>query len=300
MIDKSPFPSQDGSSIDSSRIIRADYKDLSYAALCVEAQSQWRNGTGIWEGLGDEGRYSECGLVLVADASGAQVEGMGGTEYVHRSMENVRALLAETGVEDVEDQVVELLDRKEIVEVCRTRGGGTGDSGYVNWTSGWADAEEAMRFVRARCEEQRDIDFLTGEVVGIVERKVGAKHRGGEEESVVDGVELSDGRVLRAGLTVLATGAWTPGLLDLEGRANSTGQVVAYVDVTEEEEERYEDMPVMLNLSTGMSLYTPRDRKSNLRTCTCRPLRLPPFQRRPQNSAPLPRLRQQGPHPPPH
>lgn len=65
VVDRSPFPSPDGSSIDASRIIRADYKDPAYASLAAAAQEEWRK-QGKDE-LGGEGRYTESRLVLVAD-----------------------------------------------------------------------------------------------------------------------------------------------------------------------------------------------------------------------------------------
>jgi sarcosine oxidase/L-pipecolate oxidase len=52
---------------------------------------------------------------------------------------------------------------------------------------------------------------------------------------------------------VLATGAWTPGLVNLEGRTVATGQTLAYLKLTEEEYQEIKDIPVVFNLSNGMS-----------------------------------------------
>lgn len=178
--------------------------------------------------LGGEGRYHESGLVIVGDTS----------EYVTQSMGNVKAVFG--------DKVVYLKDREAIKEACGT-GGGTGKSGYVNYASGWADAEAGMRFLRGRVEGGGNVEVLVGEVESLV-------YGGGER---VGGVRLKDGRVLRAELTILAAGAWTPGLVDLEGRAVATGQVMAYIEVSEEEEARYKDMPVILNFTSGLFVLPP-------------------------------------------
>lgn len=241
LIDRSPFPAPDAASIDSSRIIRADYKDRAYATLCARAQHAWRQGSGVWAGLGDEDRYNESGLVLVADRNAP-----GGSEYVAKSMENVSKILKGEGREGA---VVALKDKDEIKKYCKTMGGSSGDFGYYNPASGWADAEKAMRFMRMRCEERGDVVFETGEVVELIE-STGEK----EGHTRVAGVRLRDGREILAGTTVLATGAWTGGLVDLTGRAVATGQVLAYVKLTPEEEARYHDMPVILNFSSGVSL----------------------------------------------
>ena len=70
------------SSVDTSRIIRADYSDPYYADLAAEAQSHWRR-TGDDE-LGGQGRYSEPGLLLTAER--------GRDAYVQAALENVRRI----------------------------------------------------------------------------------------------------------------------------------------------------------------------------------------------------------------
>ncbi|KAF8415988.1 hypothetical protein BGX38DRAFT_1281077 [Terfezia claveryi] len=209
VIDRHPFPAPDGSSIDSSRIVRADYKDPHYASLCLAAQARWRAGTGVWDGLGSDGRYTESGLVMVMDKEDA---GIPGEEKL--------------GGEEMAKKVVELNNKEEIRGVCGTNGGGSGVEGYVNWLSGWADAKEAMRFVRKRCEERGDIEFLVGEVVSLVEMPSGE----------VKGVGLKDGSKVMGELTVMA-----------------------YVKVTKEEEEKWKCIPVMLNITTGLFLLPPRN-----------------------------------------
>ncbi|KAH8770570.1 putative fructosyl amino acid protein [Hyaloscypha finlandica] len=236
LLDRNPFPSPDGSSIDTSRIIRADYSDPSYASLAASAQSLWRQ-QGPSE-LGGEGRYSECGLVLVAD------KGQQGERYVQESLENVRKISGQEG----EGTIRELKNRKEIDEAVGT-GGGSGDWGYVNTSSGWADAEEGMKWMRRRAEATNGISFVVGEATCLL--KNGNK---------ILGATLKDGSTLKAELTIVATGAWTGKLIDLRGRATATGQVLCYLDLTEQEQERLGKMPVLLNMSTGMFIIPPKNR----------------------------------------
>ncbi|KAI9786656.1 MAG: hypothetical protein M1839_006207 [Geoglossum umbratile] len=225
VLDRSPFPSPDGSSIDSSRIIRADYADPAYASLAAEAQALWR---GKW---GEEGRYSESGLVMVADE--------GKADYVQKSFENVR------GLQDVK-AIEELKERRDIDRTMGT-GGGSGAWGYVNWNSGWADAETGIRFARKLCEESGRVRFVTAEVVRLA-------RKGGQ----VIGVELRHGKIT-ADLVVLATGAWTGKLIDLRGRADASGHILAYLELTPHEQQRLGGMPILLNFSTGMFIIPPRN-----------------------------------------
>jgi sarcosine oxidase/L-pipecolate oxidase len=224
VLDRLPFPAVDGSSIDGSRIVRADYASAAYSRLCRAAQVVWRglDASHPLHGIGDEKRYTQCGLVLVAES--------GGNAYVDKSyatvvVEGECAVELLSGVEDVR-------------RVCKT-GGCWGHGGYVNWSSGWADAEAAMRFLRRRVEATGNVGFETGEVVALL-----------EDAGVVRGVRLRDGREIGAELTVLATGAWTPGLVDLAGRSVATGQVLGYLRLPDD--ETLKDMPVVFNLSTGI------------------------------------------------
>ncbi len=94
MVDRSTdpdvFPSRDASSIDTSRIVRADYSDAAYAALAAEAQVEWRRqGPGD---LGGEGRYTESGLVVVADVPSPVENKKTGMDYVRSSWRERRGL----------------------------------------------------------------------------------------------------------------------------------------------------------------------------------------------------------------
>lgn len=91
------FPPPDAASVDSSRIIRADYADPYYAALGAEAQEQWRQ-MGDDE-LGGQGRYSESGFVLTANNPPVvNVTKKSGMDYTKESWANVAAIAESTGL----------------------------------------------------------------------------------------------------------------------------------------------------------------------------------------------------------
>ena len=129
-------------------------------------------------------------------------------------------------------------------------GGGSGSYGYLNKTSGWADAEGGMRWLRRKVEETGRVKFLTGTVTALSYS---------EDLSTVTGAILPKGETLVADLTILAAGAWTPSLIDLQGRAEATGQVIAYLGLSDEEQKRLENIPVMLSFTSGMFIIQPRN-----------------------------------------
>jgi len=204
--------------------------------LAASAQELWRDTSPT--GWGGEGRYEESGLLVAANK--------GDDDYVWKSFENVTRLAR---VDGTEVKVQKLDDKTEIQRMIGT-GGHSGDWGYINRSSGWADAEAAMKFARRKVEDMDRVALLTGTAKRLLFR--GRK---------VIGVELDDssGGQLHAELVILATGAWTGTLVDLRGRATATGQVLAYVAITAAEQSRLGKMPVILNISTGHFIIPPRN-----------------------------------------
>lgn len=58
-------------------------------------------------------------------------------------------------------------------------------------------------------------------------------------------------------MTILATGAWTPTLLDTRGVASARAQCSAYIPVSAAEAAALKDMPVHLNLASGCFVFPP-------------------------------------------
>lgn len=190
VLDRSPFPSPDGSSIDTSRIIRADYSDPAYASLASAAQEEWRKQGK--DDLGGEGRYTESGLVLVAD------KGVQGEHYVRESYVNVLKLMSDSGDKDA----VQRLDSREMIEEAASTGGGSGVWGYVNRRSGWADAEAGMVWLREQVEKTGRVHFVYAEVESLLKS---------QDNKKVLGVKLKNGEEMHADLTVRIVIPFLPG-----------------------------------------------------------------------------------------
>jgi sarcosine oxidase/L-pipecolate oxidase len=144
-----------------------------------------------------------------------------------------------------EGTVYELKDSAEIKNCVRT-GGTNGNWGYINRRSGWADAEASMIWLRQQVEATKRVTFLVGTVSSLLYTS----------DTSVEGVTLSDNTTLKADLTILATGAWTPTLVDLRGRCQATGQVLSYLDITDAEQASLEKMPVFLKVARHGYGYT--------------------------------------------
>ncbi|KAF3491507.1 uncharacterized protein GIQ15_01024 [Arthroderma uncinatum] len=233
LIEAAPtIPNPHGSSVDSSRILRADYANPAYSRLANSALTQWRSTP--W---GHDGRHHQNGLVLVSSTAT-------GHEYMRRSYENVKRLNP--------DAVQELPSAADIRRVVPGYGVGSHvNGGYVNWDSAWGNAEAGVRYAKKKLDEMGRVRFLVGQVERLLIDEA--------EGSKVTGVRLSDGQTLSADLVVLATGAWTGKLIDLRGRAEATGHSLAYIRLTDEEQRKLNDIPTLLDFSTGMFIIPPRN-----------------------------------------
>ena len=245
-------------SLDSSRIVRADYASPAYSSLGQSAQKLWRQGWG-----GSE-NYHENGFVLTCDNNGdregTEDETGKGMRYVDSSLANVRELEKEHGYGLQQKSAQDLRNKEEIVSIMKGLEGADGDKGYVNWSSGWVDAGGAVRHVRGRIaelgaeREKKGLGTVTWKTAKVERLLFSSAPSTGK---VVTGVVLSDSQELYAQLTILCTGAWTSKLLDVRKYLTSTGQVLSYIQLTPFEAESMKDMPVLMNMSTGMFAIPP-------------------------------------------
>ncbi|KAL5338672.1 FAD dependent oxidoreductase [Aspergillus crustosus] len=235
LLEASPtIPNPHGSSVDTSRIIRADYSHPTYAKLAAEATDLWRCTD--W---GHEGRYTQNGLLLVYPHGDSTAK-----EYTSKSYHNVKAL----------GENAQFLPTKQDVLSAAPAYGETLNvaGGYVNWSSGWADAETGVRFAKQKLDAEGKVHFVTGKVSRLLISE--------KDNRTVTGVVLQDSNTtITADLVILATGAWTASLIDLRGRAVSTGQAIAYMHISDDEQRRLENMPTILNFATGIFIIPPRN-----------------------------------------
>jgi sarcosine oxidase/L-pipecolate oxidase len=185
---------------------------------------------------------------------------------VKASLENVRKLNGrekgkerekvetQQGIKEPEDSIEYLEDDEAVRRVMHMEGTGkgVGEWGYVNWRSGWADAAGTIIETRRKIQEIADTR-------GGVEWVSGSAARLLFSPSRIEGILLNSGQSLHANLTILAAGAWSSYLLprSLKSLVSATGQVLAYLQLTPEESKRLENIPVLLNESTGMFLIPP-------------------------------------------
>ncbi|KAK4949836.1 hypothetical protein LTR10_011678 [Elasticomyces elasticus] len=235
------LPNPSGSSVDANRIVRADYAYKHYARLALEAQEHWRDQSP--EGWGGEGRYHEPGFVLTADAHR--------DEYLKSSLESVRSLAQECNQSWLDPAKVYALTSRDEIRKASGYQDVSGDHGYANFNSGWANAEACVAYALKRLRKEG------GDRVTIRSGTKVARLLFSSDQCT--GAELADEEQIKADLTILAAGAWSPSLIDLQGRCLATGQTLAFIDITDEEQASMRDRPTVMNMSNGMFIIPPRE-----------------------------------------
>lgn len=224
LIDKK-VPCRQGASWDWTKVIRADYTDIFYTKLAVEAKDVWRSNPLY------SGNYHETGLVWV-DESG----------FSNAVTENYSAL----GV----DEKWEMVSVKDL----KTSYGGIFSEAefgnlqniYLNKSSGWVEASKALTAV-IEVAASAGVQLIESEASNLMFDDVGS----------CVGVRTMDGQVFLGEKIVLAAGAETAKILvtsapDLPqlhvgSRLSAAGLITGVLNLDPDEVIRHQGTPVFLH-----------------------------------------------------
>jgi sarcosine oxidase/L-pipecolate oxidase len=260
-------PTPWSASVDSSRIVRSDYADPLYTHLGMRAMEHWR-GSKPEEPLktfeNDASReevdwkqwYTQSGVIYLQSEALSE-DNKNVKDYVGLALENNKTatenkvevltradqIASAIGLGSDESESPDDINRKKI-------GSSWSGIGFVNWSSGWANAEGALQELWQVVKKEGLVNLRDGIVSKL---KIGTE----SDRQVATGVVLSDGNVIPADLVIVAAGAWSPSQVDLSGQAAARGQVMAYLKLSDVEFERLRNIPVILSLKTGMFVIPP-------------------------------------------
>ncbi|OQD68908.1 hypothetical protein PENPOL_c002G09246 [Penicillium polonicum] len=224
VLDRHVPPVVDGSSVDISRIIRADYADPVYSQMALEAYKGW---TSTYSNF-----YHQSGFIMLSETPE--------NPYVEGSKRNI---LDKGGHVDEFSNINQMSSIYPSIEANLPS-----SSGYHNPVGGWADAAGSISHLASECSVA-GVSFITGPR-GTVDSLRHSSNR-------VVGVNFADGTHLLASQVILATGAWSNRLLDLSHTASSSGQPVGFIQLTPAEASKFAQTPVMINMTTGVFSFPP-------------------------------------------
>jgi sarcosine oxidase/L-pipecolate oxidase len=244
LIDRYEPPVPDGTSTDTTRVIRADYHDPLYSKLAIEAQEKIKNDPDLKQ------FYFRSGMIYASAGPGQHLHRIWDKEYsAAKVLEGQRIQKGQFGKEGyVRDLFTheELFKRVNGGEPTLEAGEKQWKKGYLNEDVAFVNAEECMRAYYHKLKRQSNVAFKFVPAKKLI-----------LEGNVAKGVELENGEVLKADLVILAAGPWSNVLLDLRDQVTVTGHEVAWLKLSPEMEKRYRNMPISTNFTTGFNSFPP-------------------------------------------
>ncbi|KAL6702383.1 hypothetical protein ACN47E_002349 [Coniothyrium glycines] len=223
VLDRFPPPVPDGSSVDISRVIRPDYADKFYAKLGLEAMEGWESEYKDY--------FYRSGLLCASQNVNHP--------YLEESKKNLRRL--GKSVHSYEGNQANQQFPAIHGDLRLTKG-------YFNDACGWADAEGSVRYLARQCVSN-GVSFLAGPRGTVLSLSL--------KDNEVVGVRTQSGEVIQGDHFILATGSWTPHLIDMAQVSVSNAQPVGFIQLTPEEAQEMQSCPVMIDLSTGWFAFPP-------------------------------------------
>lgn len=248
IIDRSPIlPAPDAASCDLNKIVRCDYSDMDYCRLAKEAIVEWNKED--WKGI-----YHQCVTLNAQSTSldpdlmcpfrrcGNIVHGWNqdtiGDKRAQQIRESVGSVITDITDLDTPEAFRDKLGPHGAAKSNRARG-------YHNPVAGWANAPKSVGKLYEWIRE------LGGEIIpGTSMTDLILNNEGTD----VKGVRCADGKEMVADKIIVATGSWTPTVPGLRclipvGLLTATGQVIAAIQLSEEDALEYADIPVTMNMA---------------------------------------------------
>ncbi|KAF5005370.1 hypothetical protein FDECE_8182 [Fusarium decemcellulare] len=225
VLDRFQPPVVDGSSVDISRIIRVEYADELYGKMAREALQGWTTNY--------KDHFHASGFVMLGES---------GNPYLTKT-KSVSGTLGDGAETESYADATKLYNRyPDFPSKLNDM------SAFVNTKGGWADAESSIRQLSQECS-RAGVNFITGNR-GIV---TSLRHSGKR----VTGVNVAQGPPISAAQVILSTGAWTNRLLPLSHATTASGQPVGFIQLSQEEADLLRDIPVIIDLVTGVFVFPP-------------------------------------------
>jgi len=230
LVDRNAFdaPTRVAASWDWNKVVRADYEDIIYTKLALEARHLWESDT-VWKPY-----FHQTGVLWISS-----------TEFAGRVRDNFKRLGAKDDLRIVP------------VDECKKLYGGIFDDAdytgitdvLLNKSSGWANAKEALQNTIQEAVKL-GVEYIAAEVTSL-------RFADGEDGDCT-GVVTASGDVITADKVVLSTGAFTPRLLSdsaprrrelhASERIMASAVAEATVPLSEEQIPIFRGMPVAIQV----------------------------------------------------
>ncbi|EMR65361.1 putative fructosyl peptide oxidase protein [Eutypa lata UCREL1] len=242
VLDTYPIPSAQSAGNDLNKILGISLRDKVDLQLTLEARDMWKNDELFKPFFHNTGRldceHTEEGVKSLRQEYQALLDANIGLAETNEWLESEDEILAK----------MPLLERDQI----------KGWKGIFNRDGGWLAAGKAIDAI-GKVLKERGVKFGFGSA-GSFKRPLF-----GDDGCTCIGVETENGAKYFADKVVLAAGAWSPTLVDLEDQCCSKAWVYAMIQLTPEEAAEYKNSPVVYNGDIGF-FFEPNE-KGIIKVC---------------------------------
>ncbi|KAL2135308.1 hypothetical protein VTI74DRAFT_9076 [Chaetomium olivicolor] len=228
VLDTYPIPSAQSAGNDLNKIMGIRLRNKVDVQLSLEARDMWRNDDLFKPFFHNTGRldceHTEEGIASLRRQYQSLLDANAGLEETHEWLDNEDAILAK----------MPLLPRDQI----------KGWKAIFSKDGGWLAAAKAINAIGEELR-RHGVKFGFGSA-GSFKRPLFAN-----DGTTCVGVETVDGTRYYGDKVVLAAGAWSPALVDLEEQCCSKAWVYAHMQLTPEEAAEYKGCPVVYNGDVG-------------------------------------------------
>ncbi|KAM3499836.1 hypothetical protein MY11210_009585 [Beauveria gryllotalpidicola] len=256
VLDRWKVPSPSSAGYDRNKIIRTEYVDGHFSVLSQEAIQLWREP--LWKDI-----FHPTGWLYGTDGSLDQDR----EKTFDTAVSNTRSLGDASQIVDLPDweHMFNLYPAMAYDHHHRQRQEGeyepaqVGKSdapatfrGIYNRNAGWVESTHAMVILKGECE-RLGVEFIAGES-GTVTSFV----RDPNDLKTVIGVCTANRTTWHAKKVCVCVGAYSETLLDFQGQLHAVGYPVTHIRMTEEQYQRYKDLPVVAITRRGY-LFPPNE-----------------------------------------
>jgi len=234
-LDVSTIPTPRSAATDYNKMLRVEYASPLYARLAVEALKSWENDP-LYKPF-----YKKTGRLVL---SPFKKENQARIIYDKIGAENVKKL-------GVNQRIIKLNSGKEIAKlISEFRNNKLPDHLVARYNIDSALGESGKSLVAVYRECVRlGAKFVFG--------------KGGHVVRVEEGrVYAENGEIYRADKIIVSSGANTSALVDMDHIVTAIGHLVSHVQLTEEEYEKYKNMPIFFSGELGY--FFPPDPKDHV------------------------------------
>ncbi|CAG88680.1 DEHA2F00396p [Debaryomyces hansenii CBS767] len=243
VVDRFEPPVPDGSSVDTTRCIRFDYKDETYCRLAHESMNLIKADPMISK------LFHQQGMTFVYDGNHDTWEDIFLSSKSSAEKVNEREEGKMDYYDSAEDVFRSIHNRSpNSVETTELGGPKKWNKGYTNRVNGFIDARASIKVYYERARNFPNVNFRFQEVEKIDYFKNTKK---------VKGVLLKNGDKISADLVIVAAGAWSCKLVNLDNISKSSAIEVVWFKVTPSMEKEWKQMSITTNLSTGINIFPP-------------------------------------------